>query len=450
MSISSPSSIGNRDTKITFRVDPRSYRYVLALFLKLENITELSVGGSATDQLLGSGVTENPVVKMPTLVHYRGQDGDEVLEEIVPYIPGSTLKGLLRSIAEKRVAMNGESVRLIDVLRKLIELDERGNGGYLDKHDVSEIVDKILARILNQYIDEKFVNKLCSGIRDYDSFREFIKKVSEAHGSSDLSDFLKKIIGDEETAGVMDKVAPIITTILRNYELNTNVCNPVIEGLMCELPIPKYKILLLKALTETVNKDIDYPCSVCRLFGLPGYMSRLIVMDAWPLGVKRTVLLLRTHIAIDRLRESVVHGKTFDIEYIAPRAEFGFIIVYHLATQRQIDIGRIDQGNRYGLLEKLIEKVSEETDKENLRLLKTIIEDIETNGVWIGKRKTWGMGKVKITLKSTALIDLYRQTDPNYKPLVHGTKAKEIIDQYIKQGIPLPLKETIQMFFPNN
>ncbi len=451
MSIPDLNSSSNLYKKIIFSVEPRSYRYVLVLFFKLTNITELAVGGSATDQVLGSGVTDNPVIKMPTLVYYSNNNNR--VEEIVPYIPGSTIKGLLRSIAEKHVAMmdKNNKRKLIDVLMKLIELDEQSKTGYLDKHDVSEIVDKILAKILNQYLDEKIVNKICNSIREYNNFKEFIKlvkKASETSWSSDLGKALEEIVSDEEINELMNNIAPIIITILNNYEISPDVCNPVIEGLMCELPIPKYKLLLLNALSETINKNITYPCRICKLFGLPGYMSRLIVTDAWPLGVKKTILLLRTHIAIDRLRESVVSGKTFDIEYIAPGAEFGFIIIYHLATQK--DIEKIDQNND-GTLDKLIEtikKASNKTDEENLDLLKKIIENIETNGVWIGKRKTWGMGKVEIKLEATALIDLSKQTDPSHNPLILGKNPNEIISQYIKQGIPLPLKNTLQIFFP--
>lgn len=409
--------------EIEFIVPLRPHRYELILAFEVETLTELCVGGSALDVVMGSGITDNPIAKTVTIVKY----GDREVAEIVPYIPASTLKGLMRSRAEEIVRGEGKQVTLQNLLKEFVELKT----GF-DAQTISEIVDKLISRILKQYIDENLANMIASRIRAKDQFSEFVRALDDVEK---LSKFLEKLARNDEEKELLLNLAQPIHTIAKTYNIYTTTCNPVVEGLVCELPLPKYKLLLLKALAKTAKEQLKYPCKICRLFGLPGYMSRLIVTDAWPVNVKNLLILSRTHIAIDRLRGSVAHGKTFDIEYLAPHAKLVFLTIYHLATREELAGERVERpGNCLEAIRQLKEKIRDPIDRENIELLEKLVENIET--VQLGKRKTWGMGEAKIECKALRLQDIYTK--------------KQLIEQgrieLPREGVPLPLLKLAEIY----
>lgn len=413
--------------EIEFIVPSRPHRYELVLAFEIETLTELSVGGSALDMMLGSGTTENPIAKTVTVVKYCN---DKEIAEIVPYIPASTLKGLMRSRAEEIARGEGKHVTLQRLLKELETLNT-----VFDTQILNEVVDKLISRILKQYIDENLVNMIANRIRGKERFTEFVQALDSVEK---LSEFLAGLARDEEKE-LLANLAHPIHAIIGTYNIYTKTCNPVVEGLVCELPLPKYKLLLLKALAKAAGERLEYPCKVCRLFGLPGYMSRLIVTDAWPIDVKELLILSRTHIAIDRLRGSVVHGKTFDIEYLAPHAKLLFITVYHLATRENLEeklVGETTNPNNcLEAIRLLKEKIEDPIDKENMELLEKLIQNIKT--VQLGKRKTWGMGEAKIECKALRLQDTYTK-----KQLLEQGK----IDLSREKGVPLPLLKLIEIY----
>lgn len=409
--------------EIEFVVPLRPHRYELILAFEVETLTELCVGGSALDVVMGSGITDNPIAKTVTIVKY----GDREVAEIVPYIPASTLKGLMRSRAEEIVRGEGKQVTLQNLLKEFVELKT----GF-DAQTISEIVDKLISRILKQYIDENLANMIASRIRAKDQFSEFVRALDDVEK---LSKFLEKLARNDEEKELLLNLAQPIHAIAKTYNIYTTTCNPVVEGLVCELPLPKYKLLLLKALAKTAKEKLKYPCKICRLFGLPGYMSRLIVTDAWPVNVKNLLILSRTHIAIDRLRGSVAHGKTFDIEYLAPHAKLVFLTIYHLATREELAGERVERpGNCLEAIRQLKEKIRDPIDRENIELLEKLVENIET--VQLGKRKTWGMGEAKIECKALRLQDIYTK--------------KQLIEQgrieLPREGVPLPLLKLAEIY----
>ena len=189
---------------------------------------------------------------------------------------------------------------------------------------------------------------------------------------------MRKKAGDMEVEEVVDAALSSYGVYVRGGMYLT--CNPVIEGLCCELPVPEWK---LKALEGGVK---EYPCAACRVMGLPGYESKVTFFDAWPSDLDKVLILTRTHIAIDRVRGAVVQGKTFDIEFIAPGAEFETYLLYYTHANIKMDGSRVE-----------VAGVNAETEKENPRnLVETLKELASTARLQLGKRKTIGLGEVRI------------------------------------------------------
>jgi len=450
---------------LRLRVSPHRYTGFVAVLLEIENLTELSVGGSATDVVLGSGVTENPVAKMPMLVSYGG----EPVAEIVPYIPGSTVKGLLRSYAEVKVksedASRGASVQLRRLLQRMF-------GGGVDARSAAEIIEKVFKPVALQYVDERVVNGLVSKFRGLEP--RDLARILE--GGEELRKVVEEVVEDKAAALALGS---IIVSALDTYTVSPSSCDPTVEGLACAFPVPQFKLHILKALAELANiQSVEYPCRVCRVFGAPSYASRLVVFDALPLGLKSVTILLRTHIAIDRIRGTVAQGRTFDVEYLAPGAKFLSVIVYYAQLRRSEsgdpeeekgEKGAQSSGGLYEEFKKLAEEQKLKLtpdDDENLRLLLGVIDELSNKEVYIGRRKTAGMGLVKV--KPLALSvgvsgkvmkcrDLVRSGDCVKKDKKDDEKdkngkdevkdLKDYIESYAKNGIPLTLEELLKAFF---
>jgi len=430
-------------------VSPHRYTGFVAVLLEIENLTELSVGGSAIDVVLGSGVTENPVAKMPMLVSYGG----ELVAEVAPYIPGSTVKGFLRSHAEmkekSRDIASKSSVPLKRLLQKVF-------GGEVDERSAAEIIEKVFKPVALQYVDESIVTRLVSklkGLKPRD-----LARVLE--GGEELRKIVEEVIEDRAATSA---VSSIIASALDAYTVTPSSCDPTVEGLACALPVPQFKLYILKALADLANlQSVEYPCRVCRVFGAPGYASRLVVFDALPLGLKSVTVLLRTHIAIDRIRGTVAQGRTFDVEYLAPGVRFLSVIVYYAQLQSSgggdPEEGK-DGGSSGGLYEefkKLVEELKLKLtpdDDENLGLLLGVIDELSGREVYIGRRKTAGMGLVRVRPLALSVGKFGKEPKCRDLSLKRGDKCEQkdglqdYIRGYAKNGIPLTLAELLRTFF---
>ena len=268
---------------VELAIIPFTHRFTLAYEVTIRAVSELTVGGGSLEQ--ATSPFDIAVAKMP------------IGDKLVPYIPASTVKGLLRAIAEEAVReMCGGEVALYDVL-KAAELDGE------DKEVRREFVEKVVGKALRQFFDEKAVE-------------DVERKLAEGYG-----DFVRGALPRE----------PEVEDVLKRIRVTPHVCNPVVEGLACELPIRRYKEAYLKALKKAANVDrMYYPCPVCRTFGAPGYASNVHVTNFYPegeLGVNYFILT-RRHVAIDRTTGAAAEGKLFEMEYVTPGATFkGYILV---------------------------------------------------------------------------------------------------------------------------
>lgn len=130
---------------------------------------------------------------------------------------------------------------------------------------------------------------------------------------------------------------------------------------------------LIKQLAE------EYLCDVCRLFGSTVYASRLIVEDAMPktagIDAIKSRILIRDGVGIDRDTGAAVDGAKFDYEVIDPGKDCPLFCFRMVA----------ENVNVTGQDRKLINLI--------LNLLK--------QGLYVGGKRTGGLGRIKLKEKYT-------------------------------------------------
>jgi len=418
-------------------VPEQTSRYMLTIDVTIVNVTELHVGGSVIDKMT-SAMADNVVSKIYAPV-YRGPSAscDGYVYEIVPVIPSSSIKGVLRTFLEDHVRMSSRSITLLEVLKKVIDVAERDlRDDEVAKDRVArDIVDRVLYRVLTQFLDESLAKHIYS-IKSFSDLKAFI----EAAAGTSIEGVAERL-GLDRT-GVGNYAAKVIVDTLKSFQLYKDVCYTVVEGLACELPLPLYKLVLLRAISEALNEEIEYPCRVCKYLGLPGYASRISITNAWPKNVDKAAILARTHIAIDRITGTVAQGKTFDVEYVAPGTEFEFFIVYRMHTKNlrtSLDEAKnrvkefLDQDSQSRSEDSLREIGLHDYDIEILKVLKKFVNELKNGGIQIGGRKTWSYGIVKLwnTFK-VCLFDLAELRPPR--------------EPTPREGEPKPLWELRRVF----
>jgi CRISPR/Cas system CSM-associated protein Csm3 (group 7 of RAMP superfamily) len=254
---------------------PHTRRIVAKYAVEIRAESELLVGGGSFEQ--ATSPFDIPVAKMPW--------GDS----FIPYIPGSTLKGLLRATAEEMMrALFSDASKSVAEVFERIKAEEVG----------AELVEKAVIKLLQQFISPELVRAEDVVKASGDNLR---RKVEEAYRQKNVE----------------------VSRILTELKVTPYACPTVVEGLACELPLPPYKVPYLKALAKASGLDpLPYPCPVCLTFGAPGYASNVLVTSAYPLGQlgKDYFILERTHVAIDRYTGAAAQQKLFTVEYVTAGA----------------------------------------------------------------------------------------------------------------------------------
>ncbi len=149
---------------------------------KLRAITGLRVGGSKEEFDIGG--TDNPVLKVPVEIPEYYEDGSSIPQG-APYIPGSSVKGKMRSLLEwvyGRVEENVNSEKARELKNKV---DQAYNQYLSIPKEDKETRDKAYRKFtdaLNEYIKE--AGKVCScgvceicivfGVGDADTYRRLL------------------------------------------------------------------------------------------------------------------------------------------------------------------------------------------------------------------------------------------------------------------------------------
>jgi len=214
----------------------------------------------------------------------RGELGEptdlpvEKLPDGRPYIPGSSLKGALRSLAE-RIA-NAMDLRTCNVFSRLSPCE-------------------LAAAAIRKAIDALT--------------RGDVEVLSRG-----LSDILSraKQSGEEVVKGLAEDISGVISG-LNQLE---------------QLP---------EAISSLVEKLAGLPCPVCRLFGNKELAAHVHVLNAFPLD-ENVKIHFRTRVAIDRFRKAAHSGALFDYEFVPPGHKWELHIrVYNLDFEGRDEASRL-------------------------------------------------------------------------------------------------------------
>lgn len=203
---------------------------------------------------------ENPIIRALIFT------GDEVGKR-VPYIPGSSLHGVVRAWVEKALRSNAQQTLTGDALKARLEEMEK------DIHD--NLLDK---------------------------------------ARKEVSDFLGHAATDAE-----------VFAHWRVY-LQPHVCNPLSDIDKCEHIALQPNQPLDPKIAWWQALKVAPPCDVCRIFGYMGQRGRVKLTHAWP-TVEKLPLDVITRVAINRLTGAADEGKLFDLEAIPPGVSFHFFVV---------------------------------------------------------------------------------------------------------------------------
>jgi len=120
---------------------------------------------------------------------------------------------------------------------------------------------------------------------------------------------------------------------------------------------------------KKVLKEGYEPCIICRIFGGPTLASHLTVYNAIPCSPFRTET--KASVSINRITGAQYPGRLFNIEYIVPLTKFKFE-------------ARVDNIDLMG-------------ESLEAKVVNYLMDILMKGQVWLGCRKSVGMGKVKLT-----------------------------------------------------
>lgn len=210
---------------------------------------------------------ENPLIRA---LIYR--DGGE---HRVPYIPGSSLHGVIRSWVEKALRSGQEPLSAEDLKEQLKLLKDRDETAY------ENVLDQVRQEVATFLGRDK-----------------------------------KEAVQDDELYG--------------HWRVYTrpHVCDPLSDVDKCERITDaessprRWKVEWWKQIGR------ELPCTACRIFGYMGQRGRVKVTPAWPAAsIEAVPIDVITRVAINRLTGAADEGKLFDLEAIPPGVDFYFFVV---------------------------------------------------------------------------------------------------------------------------
>jgi|GEM_PF-1016841 len=196
----------------------------------------------------------------------------------IPYIPGSSLKGVFRSWLESTY----------DPLNTCLASD-----GSLD-------CCSLKAEVIYKLID-------CIKRNLYRGFEIPVRELRIITDRQALNRLTQKYRGCPHGDEVITNVVKVVDNILESG----------VESIR------------LGKLVDYLGEQIDIfrlrPCIICRVFGNKALASHINISDAKPKGndVRTSI---RTRIAIDRFTQAALHGALFDYEFIPPGYKWEFKI----------------------------------------------------------------------------------------------------------------------------
>lgn len=245
--------------------DNRSLAQLSDLEVRLYKLTTRSHLRVGAGEGSADVAVENPIIR--ALIYH---DGDE---KRVPYIPGSSLHGVIRAWVEKAL---------------------RSGQDPLSAEEIEEYLDALKER------DETAYENLLDNVRQ------------------EVADFLGK-----DKDGVEDQ------ELYEHWRVYTapHVCDPLSDVDKCErITLSPGESHWKVEWWKQIGRDL--PCDVCRIFGYMGQRGRVKVTPAWTSSKIDSVPIdVITRVAINRLTGAADEGKLFNLEAIPPGVDFYFFVV---------------------------------------------------------------------------------------------------------------------------
>jgi len=249
----------------------------------LEKLRALGIDLDRLDKLIviaGVIINETPL----RVGKGRGELGEptdlpvEKLPDGTPYIPGSSLKGALRSLAERMA--NAMGLRTCNVFSRLSPCE-------LAAATIRKAIDALV---------RGDVEVLSGGLSDI---------LSRAKQSK-----------EEAVKGLAEDISGIISGFSRPEQLP-------------------------EAISSLVERLAGLPCPVCRLFGNKELAAHVDTLNAFPLEVNVKIHFI-TRVAIDRFRMAARSGALFDYEFVPPGHRWEFHVrAYNLDLRGQDEASRL-------------------------------------------------------------------------------------------------------------
>jgi CRISPR/Cas system CSM-associated protein Csm3 (group 7 of RAMP superfamily) len=214
---------------------------------------------------------ENPIIRA---LIFRGEGA----EDRVPYIPGSSLHGVVRAWVEKALRSGQEPLTREEMERRLAGMDEA------DRKNLLEAARKEVAAFLNK----------------------------------------DKLTEDEDVE------------LYHHWRVYTtpHVCDPLSDVDKCERITDRESQARSWKVAWWAAIGRQPPCTTCRIFGYMGQRGRVKFTHAWP-TTEEVPLDIITRVAINRLTGAADEGKLFDLEAIPPGVPFYFFTVLENMTDGQ-------------------------------------------------------------------------------------------------------------------
>lgn len=245
---------------------------------RLETKSHLRIG--AGEGAVDISAADNPLIRALVYTDRGLKPGKE---RRVPYIPGSSLHGVIRSWVEKALRSADTPV---DVPAKLEGLN-------------------------NEDVRSRVKADAKSGIR--------------------------ALLGLADTDPLTDK------RLYEEWRVYLSVCDPMLDVDKCERisaresEVRGWKRHWWRAIGRPM------PCHVCRMFGYMGQRGKVKITHAFPTHEKIPVDII-TRVAINRLTGAADEGKLFDLEAIPPGVAFYFFTVLENLSEK--DKRNFDKGIR--------------------------------------------------------------------------------------------------------
>jgi len=254
--------------------DNRSLAQLNDLEVRLYKLTTRSHLRVGAGEGSADVAVENPLIRALIYHEKPRKEGEkkEWEEKRVPYIPGSSLHGVIRAWVEKALRSGQEPLTAEQLQAHL--------GALKDADETAH--DNLLDNVRQEVAD--FLGKEKDDVKDHELYKHW-RVYIKPHVCDPLSD--------------VDK------------------CERITDA---ESSPRKWKVEWWKQIGRQL------PCDVCRVFGYMGQRGRVKVTPAWPTTEEVPIDVI-TRVAINRLTGAADEGKLFDLEAIPPGVDFHFFTV---------------------------------------------------------------------------------------------------------------------------